>query len=239
MGTPNAQQPVKSWRNARLLPVTGVNPREFLQGYLTSNTDRINQATCTPMALCNLKGRVVTSGFAVEINVGADAGNTIGLIIHESLVETVATLLRPYAMFSRCQVASEQALFLQLSDTEDGFTLGDFRLISSAEDTPSEDASDLIEAHLIDQGFAFLSQPVAEKFLPQMLGLDDAGAVDFDKGCYLGQEIVARAQFRGEVKRHLERFTWKDEVPALGEPWQEIECVIAVSRNHSGLGVRR
>ena len=40
-----------------------------------------------------------------------------------------------------------------------------------------------------------------------MLALDKQGAVDFDKGCYLGQEVVARAQFRGAVKRGLGVFT--------------------------------
>ena len=40
-----------------------------------------------------------------------------------------------------------------------------------------------------------------------MLALDKQGAVDFDKGCYLGQEVVARAQFRGAVKRGLDTFS--------------------------------
>ncbi|MFM8355850.1 MAG: hypothetical protein ACKOBM_13230, partial [Gammaproteobacteria bacterium] len=48
------------------------------------------------------------------------------------------------------------------------------------------------------------------------------GAVSFDKGCYLGQEIVARAQHRGQVKRHLSRLTWSGAVvPAAGTALQD------------------
>lgn len=42
-------------------------------------------------------------------------------------------------------------------------------------------------------------------FVAQMLGLEELGAVHFNKGCYLGQEIIARAHYRGAVKRHLHR----------------------------------
>ena len=39
--------------------------------------------------------------------------------------------------------------------------------------------------------------------MPQMVNFDELGAVDFRKGCYPGQEIVARAQYRGQVKRRM------------------------------------
>lgn len=63
-----------------------------------------------------------------------------------------------------------------------------------------------------------VTQRTSEKFLPQMLGLDKLGAVDFDKGCYLGQEIVARVQYRGAHKRELTilRADTLDQEPALG-----------------------
>jgi tRNA-modifying protein YgfZ len=45
-----------------------------------------------------------------------------------------------------------------------------------------------------------------EAFVAQMLNLDALGAIAFDKGCYIGQEIIARAHYRGKVKRRLQRF---------------------------------
>ncbi len=46
----------------------------------------------------------------------------------------------------------------------------------------------------------------SEEFVAQMLNLDCLGAIAFDKGCYTGQEVIARAHYRGRVKRRLQRF---------------------------------
>ncbi|MCU0943163.1 MAG: folate-binding protein [Hydrogenophaga sp.] len=50
-------------------------------------------------------------------------------------------------------------------------------------------------------GVATLSQPVVDAFVPQMLNYESVGGVNFKKGCYPGQEVVARSQFRGTLKR--------------------------------------
>jgi tRNA-modifying protein YgfZ len=50
-------------------------------------------------------------------------------------------------------------------------------------------------------GVPLLSQPVVEAFVPQMLNMESVGGVNFKKGCYPGQEVVARSQFRGTLKR--------------------------------------
>ncbi|MGF6444581.1 YgfZ/GcvT domain-containing protein [Paraburkholderia youngii] len=46
-----------------------------------------------------------------------------------------------------------------------------------------------------------ITQPVVEQFVPQMVNFDVLGAVNFRKGCYPGQEVVARSQYRGTIKR--------------------------------------
>jgi folate-binding protein YgfZ len=50
-------------------------------------------------------------------------------------------------------------------------------------------------------GVALISHPLFESFVPQMLNYESVGGVNFKKGCYPGQEIVARSQFRGTLKR--------------------------------------
>jgi tRNA-modifying protein YgfZ len=50
-------------------------------------------------------------------------------------------------------------------------------------------------------GIARITQPVQEAFVPQMLNYESIGGVNFKKGCYPGQEVVARSQFRGAIKR--------------------------------------
>jgi folate-binding protein YgfZ len=50
-------------------------------------------------------------------------------------------------------------------------------------------------------GVTLVTQPVFEAFVPQMLNYESVGGVNFKKGCYPGQEVVARSQFRGTLKR--------------------------------------
>ena len=46
----------------------------------------------------------------------------------------------------------------------------------------------------------------SEEFVAQMLNLDALGAIAFEKGCYTGQEVIARAHYRGRVKRRMQLF---------------------------------
>ena len=55
----------------------------------------------------------------------------------------------------------------------------------------------------VEAGIPALDERTRERYIPQMLNLDQIGAVSFSKGCYPGQEIVARTQYLGRVKRRL------------------------------------
>lgn len=89
----------------------------------------------------------------------------------------------------------------------------------------SADASDPIAAHSVAgiphsvpasrdvwrqldiiAGLPQIYAATSEEFVAQMLNLDVVGAIAFDKGCYTGQEVIARAHYRGRVKRRLQRF---------------------------------
>jgi folate-binding protein YgfZ len=59
---------------------------------------------------------------------------------------------------------------------------------------------------LIENGYPFIDAAQSEQFTPHMLNLDLLGAISVDKGCYPGQEIVARTHFRGATKRRMMRF---------------------------------
>ena len=54
-------------------------------------------------------------------------------------------------------------------------------------------------------GVAPITKPVVEAYVPQMLNYESVGGVNFKKGCYPGQEVVARSQFRGTLKRRAYR----------------------------------
>ncbi len=88
-------------------------------------------------------------------------------------------------------------------------------------------------------GISWLNQANSEKYIPQMLGLDSIGAVSFAKGCYPGQEIIARARHLGEVKRRPHILNLEGTVqPDLNSPCfihaaggqiqaTLVECVVA------------
>lgn len=82
-------------------------------------------------------------------------------------------------------------------------------------------ACPLIELNLwhwltVQSGIAMISQPIFEAFVPQMLNYESVGGVNFKKGCYPGQEIVARSQFRGTLKRRA-YLVHTAGVPAVGQ----------------------
>lgn len=73
-----------------------------------------------------------------------------------------------------------------------------------------------VEQAEIELGLPRVVPDTAERFLPQMLDLDRLGGVAFDKGCFPGQEVIARTQNLGTVKRRLKRFTVDGPAPAPG-----------------------
>lgn len=205
----------------------GPDAREFLQGYLTCDTDDITADGALPGALCNLQGRVITNFVAVE----RDAA--ICLRMHRSLIEPTLDAFRKYIVFSKAEMAdasdrwirigihapnAEQTLRELLQTPDAGFTFELPDASNRHELWIEPHARELIDRLL--ERFGLMSpsrwdrlaieamspettQATSGQFLPQMLRLDQLGAVSFDKGCYLGQEIVARVQYRGEHKREL------------------------------------
>jgi folate-binding protein YgfZ len=201
----------------------GAGTAAFLQGYLTCDTASLEPDVLAPTALCSLKGRVVLDGWCA---LDGD-GERILLILHRSLAPRLAAFLEMYLKFSRTRLEDVSARTLvlgslDLADADGGMRLDARRRLYLFDDV--DDAGALWSKHphitpeawlaaLTDDGFPLVTEPVSERFLPQMLDLARLGAVDFEKGCYLGQEVVARAQHRGEVKRRLARLTWQGPAP--------------------------
>ena len=71
---------------------------------------------------------------------------------------------------------------------------------------------------MVQAGVPLITQPVVDAFVPQMVNFESVDGVSFIKGCYPGQEVVARSQFRGTLKRRMYRVA----SPALPTPGQEV-----------------
>ena len=77
----------------------------------------------------------------------------------------------------------------------------------------------------------------SDHFVPQMCNLDTLGGISFNKGCYTGQEIVARVHYRGAIKRTMSRIHLPQSPPAPGTKLEQGEVVDAVSQPEGGSSV--
>ena len=89
-------------------------------------------------------------------------------------------------------------------------------------------------------GVATITQPVVEAFVPQMLNYESVGGVNFKKGCYPGQEVVARSQFRGMLKRRGYRVVANEPLVVGQDVFHDSDAdqpcgtVVAAAANPSG-----
>ena len=116
--------------------------------------------------------------------------------------------------------------------TPKGRMISSFRIIQEGDGYLLALASELLEAQLVEAdlnqwllgqvraGIGQVMPQTRELFIPQMINLQAVGGVSFKKGCYTGQEIVARMQYLGKLKRHLYRLSLEagHDVPAPGTP---------------------
>lgn len=192
------------------LDFIGPDASAFLQGYLTADLDALKPHQGLPMALCNIKGRVVASGWAFG------EPSHVRLVVHASVVADIHGELGKYLLFAKSKLAPVEGglHFAQEPLGPEAVALPGtgYWLHAGADESHHDFANACVKA-----GFVVVAKPVSQTFLPQMIGLTDVGAVSFSKGCYLGQEVVARAQHRGEVKRKLRRYRFDGRAPVPGD----------------------
>lgn len=81
-----------------------------------------------------------------------------------------------------------------------------FRFRSKVELGIADDGNTVDPTFLVTNGFPYIGAGQVEQFTPHMLNLDLLDAISFEKGCYTGQEIVARTHYKGATKRRTLRF---------------------------------
>jgi folate-binding protein YgfZ len=92
----------------------------------------------------------------------------------------------------------------------------------------------------VRSGLPLVEAATVDQFVPQMLNLELLGGVDFQKGCYPGQEVVARSQYRGTLKRRMFLFELESaamagqEVFAVNDPGQPAGMVVNVAPHPAG-----
>ncbi len=193
------------------LQLSGVDARAFLHSQLTVDVLALSHGESRLAAYCDPKGRVLSS------LVLACLSDDFYLVLPKVLVDIVQETLQRYRMRAKVEITPTQELQLLGSfmadsdaelqwphplDSQRSFILADTNTHSSGELGKWELAD-------IESGMVWLDKHSSLQQLPQSLGLVDNGAVDFDKGCYPGQEIVARLKYLGKSKLSLYKITAK------------------------------
>ncbi len=195
------------------MSVTGVDAVSFMQGYTTCNLETLAPGHFQMGAVCNLKGRMISS-FLVVLQ-----GHDLLFRMHRSQVQPTIAFLSKYIVFSKASLEDRSETLVCYGSLDHESEVGtsvvkDETILTTLNNrsevwtkTPPDgdvtgDATPYIDAE-IEAGVAWVDAQSSEQYLPQMFAYHERDAIDFTKGCYLGQEIVARAQYRGELKRRL------------------------------------
>lgn len=195
---------------------TGPDAGEFLHNQLSADICSLADGQSTLACYCEPKGRVLAL-----MLVGCQADGYV-VIMAKSLLDAMAKRLQMYVIRAKVviEVLSESAVAgLHTGNTIDSAfeTLASVPVPNSADTLavisdgipPATDPGnqDIAEQEAwkhtdLQRGICWLSTDTSGEFLPQMLGFDAIGAVNYKKGCYPGQEIVARTHYLGKIKRH-------------------------------------
>jgi hypothetical protein len=236
-----------------VLSLRGVDAASFLQGYFTADLDDLNDARALFGAYCDIKGRVVADLIVVADPEGlllvthrslADPiseGLQKYLMFSKSQLSDVSEDWLVLGLLGRNACGSdlaapawtvERSSNLRQIAVPDGNRwlclagMEEAQRIWSTFDGCSG-ASEPWRHADISAGIAHLEAATSAGFLPQMLGYDELDAISFTKGCYLGQEVVTRAQSRGQVKRRLSRWAWADQPDDASEASEAPEAPAA------------
>ncbi|RZA09985.1 MAG: folate-binding protein [Moraxellaceae bacterium] len=141
-------------------------------------------------------------------------------LVGEDMLKRISQTLNlsePLAV-GKCQIINEAVLVARAEDWLEvyGQTKELTAWINSSTKSGSLNLADNFDGELIKRGIAEVRGATAEEFIPQMFNLDHVDAVSFKKGCYTGQEVVARMQYLGKLKKHLYRGKIEDASVPVG-----------------------
>jgi len=196
-----------------VLAFRGADAAKFLQGQLSADVEKLGNGDSTLAGLHNPQGRVV----ALLALLRTDAAEVLAVLPRE-LISVVELRLRKFILRAKVRIENLSDSLRVLGSLTaptaapevHRLPWADRWMLLAPRDHPGVSAGqathDQWERADIAAGLPQVFLPTSETFVAQMLNLDLLGAVAFDKGCYTGQEVIARAHYRGRVKRRLQRW---------------------------------
>ncbi|GAB3663265.1 CAF17-like 4Fe-4S cluster assembly/insertion protein YgfZ [Ramlibacter alkalitolerans] len=240
----------------------GAEAASFLHSQLTQDFTLLGPTEARLAALCTAKGRMLASFIAVR-----RAADDILLVCSRDVLPATLKRLSMFVLRAKVKLSDasgEQALYGLLGEAaaaadapwsvreaEGGWRVqlypadGQPRALWVGPAGAPPPAGPELDPAVwqwaeVRSGVATITQPIVEAFVPQMLNYESVGGVNFKKGCYPGQEVVARSQFRGTLKRrafvaHSEaELAAGQEVFRAAEPEQPAGIVAEAARSPAG-----
>ncbi len=213
--------------NKKILTLSGADAGAFLQGQTTCDVLALNETDSVFGALCNPKGRAISLFHLFKRE------ETYYMVLPAGLFPSVIKRLKMFVFRSDVQIndASENFIVLGINELisnstqlslkplthiKQGFVDNLALLVVPADSYPILNSDNSLasintqfndwQALLIDAGIPEITEDTSELFIPQMLNLDLLSGISFEKGCYTGQEVIARMHYKGTVKRRLVSF---------------------------------
>ncbi|MBU3566805.1 CAF17-like 4Fe-4S cluster assembly/insertion protein YgfZ [Polynucleobacter alcilacus] len=179
---------------------------------------------------CSPKGRLIASAWLALFPSTDNGEDRFALFISKDIAAVTAKRLSMYVLRSKAKVTdmssswtvagfygNDQAMAaLKIEKTEIALRLPDV-LSNNQSDArvligkPNAEPEKIGNEHLVSWNHLEVMSAIPrivlatqEQFVPQMINFESVAGVDFQKGCYPGQEIVARSQYRGAIKRRLQ-----------------------------------
>lgn len=244
-----------------LVRIKGSNVKEFLQGQFTVDITQIQANSAQLSAYCNAKGRIISvfvlfyyqEDFYLYL-----PSNNIPLMLNTlnkygrfSRIKT-EDLSQEYTLYGTCSTKHSQPYAWHYDEHNKTLSLqlpGNRQVIivkkTGINIKDSELKTTLKELNLplwqtIDYQYKlpFINAALQEKLLPHPMNLISLNAVSFTKGCYMGQEIIARSQYKGTIKKHVQPISIIGECAInpndlIVHQGQTIGEIIAVTRINS------
>jgi folate-binding protein YgfZ len=222
-----------------VVKVSGEDARGFLNGLFTIDVGKMTPGTARFGALLTPQGKIVADFIVFEAAAEEDGG---GFLIDcpRALASALAEKLGFYKLRAKVQIddlsaaLGVMAVWPGKADSEYGPSFADPRLpelgtrIILPPDTAADAAKDLgaalVDAEIYDTYRIGLGVPrggmdfsYGDTF-PHEANMDQLGGVDFDKGCYVGQEVVSRVEHRGTARSRIVMMAYDDNTPDDGLP---------------------
>jgi len=221
-----------------LLKLTGSEVQSFLQGQLSNDINALEEGVVQLNAYCQHQGKIMALIWVMK------RADEYYLSFPKDLSAEIVKKLTMFKMMSDVtitDITNEMVQLGVLKGDRQGlspFKLNDQQSVALMESVDGLELSDISvwEASCITNEVPEVELATVEKFVPQLLNLDiDEVGVNFSKGCYPGQEVVARLHYLGKSKRRMRAFECDGEI----EVGDELLVASSASTKASGIVVRR